>query len=200
MPLPPGHCVKLEALAGFRGWPHLPPCSNLCLVSTGGCASQKNLSLAGHWEQKGVTGTRAMTSKLLVHFRQAQGGITPAARYRVPHITLEVPGGTSDQQAVPSPAVSTHRVPPDSTLHSSSPAPPPWSTLNTLNFHRRRICKSSSSQAHAPADFTNLILTFARWVFCSLLGKGWDNGATNRKNARNGLSYWAAPVLSPKMW
>lgn len=89
MPLPPGHCVKLEALAGFRGWPHLPPCSNSCLVSTGGCASQKNLSLAGHWEQKGVTGTRVMTSKLLVHFLQAQGAITPAARDRVPHITLE---------------------------------------------------------------------------------------------------------------
>lgn len=115
----------------------------------------------------------------------------------------QVGAGSSSQsplQLHPVPAqLSTHRASPDSTLHSSSPAPPPQSTLNILNFHRRGICKSSSSQAHAPADFTNLLSTFARWIFSSLLGKGWDNGATNRKNARNGLSYWGAPVLSPKM-
>lgn len=43
---------------------------------------RKKISLAGHWRQKGVTGSSGMTSKLLVHFLQAQGPIAPAGRWQ----------------------------------------------------------------------------------------------------------------------
>lgn len=140
-----------------------------------------------------------MTSRLLVHFLQAQGPIIPAARWQGPHIPLQerqvgpVSSSQCPLQLLWVPSTLRDSLTPLCTAH-------PQSTLNTLHFHRRRICKSSGSQAHIPADFTNLILIFARWIFCSLLAKGWGNGATNRKSISATLSSWGAPVLRPKMW
>lgn len=135
-------CVKLEALAGLRRWPRLPPCSNTCLVSTGGCVSPKKLSLAGHWKQKGVTGTRGMTSKLLVHFLQAQGPLIPAARWQ--SATHPRRRHRWEQGAAASP------------LSSCTPCQPSWAHTGLL---QTPLCTAHPQHHLHRALWTSLIFT-----------------------------------------
>lgn len=183
MPLPPGHwrLCKISSLGRFQRMTsftsllkHVPAIyRGLCLTKK---KKEKKKSFSC-WTLKAEGSYRHQSNEQLAacSLPQAQGAIIPAGRWQsathhsgaeaVAAVTSRhAPAAVSDQQN------SSHRDP-DSTLHS--PAPPPQSTLNIPNFHTRRICKTSSSQDHTPADSTNLTWIFAH--FCSLLERGWGN-------------------------
>lgn len=61
---------------------------------------------------------------------------------------------------------------------------------------KKGISMSSNSKTRIPGHFTHLTLVSAGWIFFPF---GERDGATaTNRSARKGLSYSAAPVLSPK--
>lgn len=209
MSLPPGHCVKLESLAGCRGWPHLPPCSNTCPVSTGGCALQKK-SLScwtlraershrhqgndqqAAWSLPPSTGTYYPCSQVTEchtsRWRRGSWDQWPAAR----------PLSSCSEWPAPraSPAVPAEHTQGFSRLHSAQ------HHLHGALWTPSIFTEGEYAKAPVPKLTPQPISQTSFWLLhVGFSVPFWErDGAMNRKNARNGLSYRGAPVLSPKMW